>query len=78
MTFFSPATSGHVLKLLPTVFTQRVSDEEHFFSDARLPRCERRSLASSTGETSERKSERRRLLGEKTLTWTESWSKSMV
>ena len=25
---FSPATSGHVLKLLPTIFLQRVSEEE--------------------------------------------------
>ena len=25
---FPPATSGHVLKLLPTIFLQRVSEEE--------------------------------------------------
>ena len=25
---FSPATSGHVLKLLPTIFLQRISEEE--------------------------------------------------
>ena len=28
MTFCSPATSGHVLKLLPTIFLQRISEEE--------------------------------------------------
>ena len=48
------------------------------FSDIRLSSCERRFLANSTGETFENEFERRRVLGEKEHTWTESRSKSML
>ena len=76
---FSPATSGHVLKLLPTVFLQRVSGEEEAregegalsqalgcldVKDAFSP--------SSTGETFESDLRGEESLAKKELTWTES------
>ena len=36
---FSPATSGHVLKLLPTIFFKRINEEEEAREGEHFHRC---------------------------------------
>ena len=81
---FSPAASGHVLKLLPTIFLQRVSEEDEVregegaFSQVQGCLDVKDEFLQVPQEAIEGNLERRRIPSEEEPTWTESWSKSMV
>ena len=80
---FTPATSGHVLKLLPTIFLQRVSEEEEAregegaFSQT-LGCLDVKDAFLQVPKEKPLKVNLRGELGEESFTWTKSWSKSMV
>ena len=80
---FSPETSGHVRKLLPTIFLQRVSEKEEAregegaFSQMLGCLDVKDAFLQDPQEKTLKVNLRGGTFGEEELTWTESWSKSM-
>ena len=79
---FSPATSGHVLKLLPTIFLQRISEEEEAREGegafSQILGCLDVKDAFQVPQEKPLKGtpERRRILGEEKPTWTRVGAKA--